>query len=228
MLVCGDIHGNFEKLSKFLNYKKRKKHLLVGDYVDDFEPRTDEEIIDCLQSAINSNATLLWGNHEVHYLKNPPFLCSGFRDSLKDKIQEILSKNLDRFLIAYCEDQYLITHAGVHKDYPFNGNQQEYSDHLNKEMRNFIIESQLNGNKQEIKPLFYISKYREGDRAFGGPLFMDFLSEELKDDFPQIIGHTPLVGVDFKKCLYKKHVNVDLPGYNLCFNTKTRKFESFG
>ncbi len=228
MLVCGDIHGDFEKLNKFLNYKNREKHLLVGDYVDGFSPVTNGEIIDCLQLAIGSDAFLLWGNHEIHYLKNPPFLCTGYRVSLKDKIEQILSKNLNRFLAAYCEDRYLITHAGVHRDYPFNGNQKEYSNHLNKEMNEFLVETQLNGNKPQIKPLFYISDCRRGYYPFGGPFFMDFLDEKLNDDFPQIVGHTELRGKNFKKRLKKRCVNVDLPGYKLCFNTKTKKFEDFG
>lgn len=222
MLVCGDIHGDFEKLDKFLSYKNRKKHLLVGDYVDDFEPRTDREIIDCLQLAINSDATLLWGNHEVHYLKNHPFLCSGFRISLKDKIQEILYKNLDRFLVAYCEEQYLITHAGIHNDFPLKSNDiQKVCRYLNRQMKLYF-----NCMKYD-KNLFNISPYRDGGSVFGGPLWLDSRFEKLNNSFPQVFGHTPIEST--KLARIGKHINVDihLSDSYVCFNTKEKKLEYF-
>jgi hypothetical protein len=111
-IVVGDIHGDIEKAKTFLAYKPEEEHVAVGDYLDSFiEPL--ERQLECLNLLMDSNALLLLGNHEVHYLKNPLFQFAGYNFDHATTFQNILEANIQRFKVAYAVDGWLCTHAGV-------------------------------------------------------------------------------------------------------------------
>ncbi|MBK5275555.1 MAG: metallophosphoesterase [Desulfuromonadales bacterium] len=113
-IVVADIHGDIEKARAFLDYKPETLHVALGDYLDSFiEPF--ERQLECLQLLMESNAVLLLGNHEVHYLKEPLFQFAGYNVEYVQIIQEILEENIKRFKAAYAVDGWLLTHAGVHQ-----------------------------------------------------------------------------------------------------------------
>jgi len=111
-IIIGDIHGDLAKVKAFLAYKPEAEHVALGDYLDSFF-ESPENQIECIQILIDSYAVLLLGNHECHYLKNPLFRFAGFNLNWAERFQEILESNINRFLVAYAVDGWLLTHAGV-------------------------------------------------------------------------------------------------------------------
>ncbi len=111
-IMIGDIHGNADKVRAFLAYKPDQEHVAIGDYLDSFvEPF--ERQLECLHLLMNSDAVLLLGNHDVHYLQYPLFQFSGYQHENAAKFQDILEGNLSRFKVAHAVDGWLCTHAGV-------------------------------------------------------------------------------------------------------------------
>lgn len=113
-IIVGDIHGDLEKVQAFLNYKPDHEHIALGDYLDSFiEPL--ERQVETLKMLMSSNAVLLLGNHEVHYLEYAPFQFAGYKFEYFHIFQDMLEKNLDRFMAAYAVDGWLCTHAGLRR-----------------------------------------------------------------------------------------------------------------
>src|ERR1039457_4744802 len=105
-IIVGDIHGDVEKAKAFLAYKTEEEHVALGDYLDSYvEPL--ERQLECLNLLMDSNAVLLLGNHECHYLKHPLFHFAGYKLAHADAFQNILEANLDRFKAAYTVDGWL-------------------------------------------------------------------------------------------------------------------------
>jgi hypothetical protein len=113
-IIVGDIHGNLEKVQAFLSYKPDQEHVALGDYLDSFtEPQ--ERQLETMQLLLDSSAVLLWGNHDLHYLRNPLFYFAGYNLDWSERFCELLENEINRFLPAYVADGWLCTHAGVHK-----------------------------------------------------------------------------------------------------------------
>lgn len=113
-IIVGDLHGDAEKTMAFLDYKPDELHVALGDYLDSFiEPPKQQ--LECLRMLMESEAVLLLGNHEVHYLKVPLFQFSGYNTEYAQTFQDILEANIQRFKVAYAVDGWLLTHAGVHQ-----------------------------------------------------------------------------------------------------------------
>lgn len=114
-IVVGDIHGNVEKVQAFLAYKPDDLHIALGDYVDSFfEPPSRQ--FKALRLLLRSSAVLLWGNHDLHYLKTPPWFCIGrqeHKQAILDSYVNIYTRHKKRFQAAYAVDGWLCTHAGV-------------------------------------------------------------------------------------------------------------------
>lgn len=115
-IVIGDIHGDIEKASAFLSYEPEKEHVALGDYLDSFTTQAGQQL-ECLKLLMDSNAVLLLGNHECHYLKNPLFNFAGYNSDHAQVFQDILEANIQRFKVAHAVDGWLCTHAGVSSQY---------------------------------------------------------------------------------------------------------------
>lgn len=115
-IVVGDIHGDTEKAQAFLAYKPDALHIALGDYLDSFTVPFQQQV-DCLNLLMDSEAVLLLGNHECHYLRKPLFHFARYQLDHAAEFQDILEYNLFRFKFAYSCDGWLLTHAGVHRGY---------------------------------------------------------------------------------------------------------------
>lgn len=113
-IIVGDIHGNVEKVKVFLDYKPEVEHVALGDYLDSFTESVERQL-ECLQLLMDSNAILVWGNHDLHYLKFPLFQFPGYQQVHAAVYQDILETNINRFKASYVADGWLCTHAGVHR-----------------------------------------------------------------------------------------------------------------
>ncbi len=112
-IIVGDIHGRLEKVTTFLAYRPDQEHVAVGDYLDSFKEPIELQLLS-LQTLMQSNSILLWGNHDLHYLRDPLFRYPGYQEKHSETLQTLLEENLDRFRAAYVADGWLCTHAGVH------------------------------------------------------------------------------------------------------------------
>jgi predicted phosphodiesterase len=110
-IIVGDIHGDVAKASAFLAYEPAQEHVALGDYLDSFSESYESQI-ECLQLLMESNAVLLLGNHECHYLKKPLFQFAGFNYDYLRIFQDLLELNILRFKVAHAVDGWLCTHAG--------------------------------------------------------------------------------------------------------------------
>lgn len=185
-IIVGDIHGNVEKVKAFLSYKPEAEHIALGDYLDSFfEPQFRQ--IEALQLLLDSKAVLLWGNHDLHYLSRPPFVCTGFQHYKEKPLQEIIEANKVRFLAAYVSNGWLLTHAGCHiRLAKHSTDVVEVADRLNKKMADYLehpYEPGPNG-------IFAIGGGRGGADRNGGIFWLDFKREAGLAPVPQIFGHT--------------------------------------
>lgn len=185
-IVVGDVHGNVEKVQAFLAYRPDELHIALGDYVDSFcEPPNRQ--IEALQLLLDSKAVLLWGNHDLHYLLKPPFVCTGFQYGREKQYQETIEANKGRFLAAYTVDGWLLSHAGVHVRLAKHQNDAVViADRLNKKMSEYLERPYV----PEEHGIFSVGSSRGGSGRNGGIFWFDFKRESGLADVKQIFGHT--------------------------------------
>lgn len=191
-LVIGDIHGNVSKVERFLAYKPLEEHIFLGDICDSFY-FTRENMAECIKLITTSNnSQLILGNHELHYIDIPPFICSG-RDELFARSYRPFYSLLTcktNVNVAIARDGYLLTHAGVcsglAKSMNLPPNSDEAAEMLNKEFWSWHEGNHYNSNK-----IFNISIERGGINSYGGIFWFDFYREKkVSNKFKQIFGHT--------------------------------------
>ena len=158
-----------------------------GDYVGSFTELPDKQL-ECLKLLIASDAVLLWGNHDIHYLPNAPWQCTGFQPRILDVFGDIFSAALkrERIIAACAVDNWLCTHAGLHPymtDKPLTPAEAAAS-------LNLVFHDQLAEGRG---PLFYISPGRGGSSLFGGLFWYDPFREGVEPCEQvgrQLFGHT--------------------------------------
>lgn len=199
ILSIGDLHGvdiwkTFGDIPKLLEGGFKPKYdyyVFVGDYVDSFV-KTNIEILDNLKDLIKfkksypNNVILLWGNHDIQYLTSyREHGCSGYRPEAYFDLHELFRNNRKLFQLGFQIDNYLWTHAGIHRgwyEYEFPYESKNIADDLNQAF--------LENNKS----IFNVGYMRGGMNNVGGPLWAD-LSETSKKPimgYHQIVGHTRL------------------------------------
>jgi len=185
-IICGDIHGNVEKVQAFLAYRPDQEHIALGDYLDSFyEPQGRQ--LQALQLLLDSKAVLLFGNHDLHYLKIPPFICTGFQHNKEKPLQEIIEANKHRFLAAIAVDGWLLTHAGCHiRLAKHKTDVVAIADRLKKKMAEYLEKP----SEPTSQGIFAIGGGRGGECRNGGIFWHDFKRETGLAPVPQIFGHT--------------------------------------
>lgn len=215
ILTIGDVHGH-DTWKQALDYwrpdevktliDQYDKIVFVGDYVDDFILDDAQiyknlfEIIE-LKKLYPEKVILLWGNHDVQYLLGTKGKgCTGYRPSMWLQLNELFTANRDLFQLAFQVENYLWTHAGVHKgwwkfqiqDQRFvirEGKKLEWLD-LEKtgtiaDILNFCFEAQH-------QPIYDCGWQRGGHARVGSPLWADKneLYKKPLEGYHQIVGHT--------------------------------------
>jgi len=139
-IVIGDIHGDLTKARAFLDLEPAIEHVVLGDLIDSRKRATFEGELACLELLLESDAILIWGNHDLAYLPEEPWRISSehaelsrdqaswysaqsqFLDDLYNENGALYAKevfrdrylaNLNRFVAAHAANGWLCTHAGV-------------------------------------------------------------------------------------------------------------------
>ena len=188
-IIVGDIHGNVEKVKAFLAYRPDQEHVALGDYLDSFsEPQNRQ--LECLKLLLKSDAVLLWGNHDLHYLDPlPPFICTGFQYGKEDACFSVVTANKNRFRAAHVTDGWLCTHAGCHIRLAKRENPDEIAARFNENMAAYIEKPYEPGDNG----IFASGQGRGGSAPCGGIFWHDFKRENgLATDIRQIFGHTEI------------------------------------
>jgi len=185
-IIVGDIHGNVEKVRAFLGYKPEEEHIALGDYIDSFHEPQGRQLL-ALQLLLDSPAILLWGNHDLHYLKTPPFICTGYQHKNEQVYRDLVEANKYRFLASYAVDGWLLTHAGVHiRLAQHKTDVVAIADRLNSKMTEYLEKPYEPGSNG----IFSIGGGRGGECRNGGIFWYDFKRETGLAPIPQIFGHT--------------------------------------
>ena len=226
-IIIGDIHGDLGKAKAFLAYKPEVDHIVLGDYVDSCSAEiTAVQELSCLDLLIDSEAVLLWGNHDLAYLS--PSLWT--IDHRFPAIQQDLCERYEsahaagRFKAAYAADGWVCTHAGAStsltaasSNIPWEtGEASAIADALNAE---FIRElsAGITG------PLFYRGQVRGGSDHYGGIFWYDGRWEPSSPPDPrlrQIFGHTLTEG-PMRKATW---ININIEDGYWIFDTETDGF----
>lgn len=192
-IIVGDIHGNVEKASRFLAYRPDQPHVALGDYVDSFHEPIENQLA-VVELLAASDAIMLWGNHDLHYLSNAPWRSSGYQKQYALQLAELFDGLLQRqrLVAAHWVDGWLCTHAGFAEGgngLTPNGCCRSNSCHL-ADCINWHFYASLAHNQSS--PLFNIPVARGGDAPYGGIFWLDPFREKIRLDssVKQIFGHT--------------------------------------
>lgn len=186
-IIVGDIHGNVDKVKAFLDYKPAALHIALGDYLDSFSVPQKQQV-EALRLLLDSDAVLLWGNHDLHYLKLPPWICTGFQVGKEKPLQEFIESNKHCFLAAYAVDGWLCTHGGVAKKISEGETDIDVlAAKFNAEMAGWLASPQ-----KTMDGIFAIGRGRGGETLAGGIFWYDFKREDrfIAPGIKQIFGHT--------------------------------------
>lgn len=144
-IIISDIHADIKKTQAFLAYKPDAEHVILGDLMDSRDRQiTLKDELACLELILDSDAVLVWGNHDLAYTILRPWgdftrfvgmLPSSLVEQYKDRsdylrasyddmggnlltihlFTDLIQSNFNRFKAAYSVDGWLCTHAGLSK-----------------------------------------------------------------------------------------------------------------
>lgn len=181
-IILGDVHGDVEKVKAFLNHEPGKLHVVLGDYCDSFSEPPERQL-EALELLLDSDSTLLWGNHDLHYLSHPPFFSPGYQPD--QQLHQIIEANKSRFKAAFAVDNFLCTHAGVHSGLVFTKDVNALAERFNLKVAEF-----LENPRMMRDPIFNQGQSRGGTFKRGGIFWFDFQKEfGLSTEIKQVFGH---------------------------------------
>jgi len=189
MLIIGDIHGDYQKLQRIVEYADTEHMLFVGDFLDSFVFHYIEQIkcVDLILSLIESGkADAILGNHELSYIY-PIMTCSGFRSQTKSLLEQEHRLERIKYLFkkhVYLKEQkILITHAGMTAQFATN-----YKiDSSNIDIRL----DELSKLPLRDNPIYNIGTARFGSSNYPGIFWCDWNHEFRPiDGIRQVMGHT--------------------------------------
>lgn len=188
ILAIGDVHGR--KKWEAMQSEEVDKVIFVGDYFDHFNI-TQEDQIKNFENILEwkrrepEKVTLLFGNHDYHYLLFGKVQFSGYRaNALISQIIDESVKNKELQLV-YTYDNYLFSHAGV---------SQVWMDFFIKEGYQFDDLNDILIQKPKVLNFGHygwpISEY--GDDPDQGPLWIRpySLGTSPLNGWKQVVGHT--------------------------------------
>lgn len=192
-IVVGDIHGNVDKVERFLAHRPDQPHVALGDYVDSFRESFESQV-HVVELLAASDTVMLWGNHDLHYLSKAPWRSSGYQHRHADRFRLLFDDLLERrrLVAAHWADGWLCTHAGFAEGgwglTPggcCRGNSHHLADCINEHF--FACLAGDHGS-----PIFNVPVARGGRASYGGIFWLDPFREKVRLDpaYRQLFGHT--------------------------------------
>ncbi len=209
-LIVPDVHQDIDWVKRILDREVNScdRVVFLGDWMDSFDrppriacPSETGEYVYNLWKKLGNRAIWIVGNHDQAYFeyflrkqKKPlalKYMCGGFSTHKGNQFCEHLTDDFIRsHKIAYFEQGYLISHAGILPNFwparTANGDNdaalQWFLSHCDEAWKNFpYIDS----------PLFCAGLSRGGNSTVGGPLWCDWERDFVDElPYPQICGHT--------------------------------------
>lgn len=201
LVIIPDVHGR-AFWREAVEARPEDEFIFLGDYLDPYpqEGVSDAEAFGGLQDIIDfkkqnpDRMTLLWGNHDLHYLY-PELL--GSRYDFDNAVRNAHSfwSNQHLFKMAYETvaggKRFLFSHAGVVKGWI----SQTYPG-LDEEDISADFFNSLVGNPHFMKALEDVSVKRGGDKPYGSIVWADILEHlDKENQYPgivQVFGHSML------------------------------------
>ena len=201
LIIIGDVHGR-----SFWRYAVQRnpegKFIFLGDDLDPYpeEGYTNEDAFQGLEDIISfkkehpDNVTLLWGNHDLHYLY-PEMMGSRFDIDNAVRNAHMFFDNQELFQMAYEVQaggkRFLFSHAGICRGWVSANFPRLEDDDITAEMMNNLV-----CYPEFMSALGDVSIYRGGDKKYGSMIWADLedliMVENLLPDIIQIVGHTKL------------------------------------
>lgn len=201
IIIIPDLHGREFWREAVGELPADARVVFLGDYLDPYENEwiywTDafkslQDII-ALKKAHAEQVTLLWGNHDLHYLF-PSLQGSRYNEYKADVIRTTFEANLDCFQMAveYAVGgkRYLFSHAGVHPEWlKKHSSLFGPADEITAETFN-----QLMFMDEFVEALSDVSALRGGWSRVGSMIWADmdeFAGTQLNEsEMYQVFGHT--------------------------------------
>lgn len=196
ILVCGDVHCKKEVVDQALKlYQENNcdKLIFIGDYTDDWNDTVEQnlEILDYLfhlKHIMGKKLILLFGNHDISNWIGGEFKCSGFSEIKHSQLKFLYEANKYDFKMAYAENGFLITHAGVCIP---------WLEFFLKATENKKLDDEELTKPEKVADLlnqyqFKLSLFYPDD----SPLWLRPTEEVEYLPFKQIVGHTPVALIE--------------------------------
>lgn len=211
ILSIPDVHGVTSRWNKpNLLRKDWDKIVFTGDYtdvvrgheVDDEEMIRNLELIILYKRSNPNKVELLLGNHDIQYFfrDGEKFSCSRYNPSIRRELHNMFFANRRLFSIAFQEDNFLWTHAGVTAGWIKENAEAMTSCGFLPGTNNYAgaLNNMMNTRYNDL--LHAVSAYRGGSAKWGGPTWADKMETEqsMIDGIRQIVGHTPVEDLKFK------------------------------
>ena len=242
-LIIPDVHNRCGVVEIIIKSVKPDLTIFLGDYFDDFYDTADiiKDVANWFKWSVNEkNRIHIQGNHDTHYWfnQNTNVRCSGYEYGKDVTINDIVAiKDWEKLKFFYVLDgKFLLSHAGVHSSFAFNGNKEvtlkQLESKLKKESK-IAIKELYNGGRHWLTNAGYS---RGGSQRYGGITWCDWNQEfDPIKGIHQVLGHTPINkpnwsvienGESKKLSLenmsnLSKDVLTDKNSYNLCLDTHT-------
>ena len=221
LIIIPDVHGrSFWK--KTVEEYPEEEFIFLGDYLDPYpqDGVSVDEAFEGLQQIVAlkecrpDKVTLLWGNHDLHYLY-PELEGARFDSVNAERNQTFFRKHRELFQIAAEREvagkRYLFTHAGVGRLWI-----ESFVPSLPEEMITAALLNESFYLPAFKKALSAVSYYRGGPDLYGSCIWADLLEQgeyyNQIESAIQVFGHTMVLeafnyenrvyALDCQECFY--------------------------
>ena len=200
LIIIPDVHGR-SFWRKAVEENPEEEFIFLGDYLDPYtqDGVTADEAFAGLQDIVtfkesrSKQVTLLWGNHDLHYLRER-LMGSRFDKNNAFRNKAFFHIHMHEFQLAaerkVAGRHYLFTHAGLGKKWL-----ERLVPGSPEERINFLFGGPgYLTYPSFIKALSEVSYYRGGSELYGSVIWADLMEqEEPENQIPsivQVFGHT--------------------------------------
>ncbi len=211
IIALGDIHGR-TVWEKIVSGNEFDKIVFTGDYFDSREHISPEQQKSNFQDIISykkanmDKVVLLFGNHELHYLKDLKETYTGYQYFQSSDFQKMIQKALNEGLMQMCfiYDKFLFSHAGVTKTWL------KSTGYTGEENLEIFINELFQKLPSAFKYKHGKNLFHYGDHVGQSPIWVrpSSLFKDALDDYTHIVGHT----VEYKLVINETATIIDTLG----------------